>query len=131
MTHPILAILIMAISNFILGAFWYSPVMFVKAWQKESGTSCTGANQHGKTTFIYAFVYALLAAIGFYLLVHHSHSLIHDLEVGLVVGVLIVATSFGINYQFAGKSNKLFLIDAGYHVVQFLLYAVIFWLFKR
>ena len=40
-------------------------------------------------------------------------------------GACFVATSFGINYQFAQHSLKLWLIDAGYHALQFLLFALI------
>ena len=36
-----------------------------------------------------------------------------------------VATSFGINYAFAQRSLKLWLIDGGYHLLQFALYGLI------
>mgnify|MGYP001792400874 CR=1 FL=1 len=45
--------------------------------------------------------------------------------VGLIVGVCWVATSFGINYLFARRSLKLWLIDAGYHTLQFALYGLV------
>jgi hypothetical protein len=45
--------------------------------------------------------------------------------VGFVVGVFFVATSFGINYAFAQRSLKLWMIDGGYHIVQFILIGVI------
>jgi hypothetical protein len=32
-----LAIIVAAISTFILGGLWYSPLMFVKRWMKETG----------------------------------------------------------------------------------------------
>ena len=50
---------------------------------------------------------------------------IDGLGVGFVVGLFFVATSFGINYAFARRSLKLWMIDAGYHIVQFSLYGVI------
>ena len=45
--------------------------------------------------------------------------------VGLAVGVGWVATSFGVNYLFAGRKLALFAIDAGYNVVLFALMGVI------
>ena len=42
------------------------------------------------------------------------------------INVLWVAASFGINYQFAQRSFRLWLIDGGYHTAQFLLFGVIF-----
>ncbi|MES2018340.1 MAG: DUF1761 domain-containing protein [Pseudomonadota bacterium] len=32
----------------------------------------------------------------------------------------------GINYQFANRSIKLWLIDGGYHAVQFVLFGLVF-----
>ena len=37
----------------------------------------------------------------------------------------MVAASFGINYQFANRSLTLWLIDGGYHTVQFLLFGLV------
>jgi hypothetical protein len=60
----------------------------------------------------------------------HSHLEESDMSIWLIiiaaVGAGIAATSFGINYQFAGRSFKLFLIDGGYHTVQFALYGAIY-----
>jgi hypothetical protein len=44
---------------------------------------------------------------------------------GALVGAGFVATSFGINYAFAQRSLKLWLIDGGYHLLQFTLYGLI------
>jgi hypothetical protein len=49
---------------------------------------------------------------------------------GLVVGAGFVATSLGINYQFAARKNVLWAIDGGYHVLQFLLYGLVFGLLR-
>ncbi|WP_430540587.1 hypothetical protein [Pseudoxanthomonas sacheonensis] len=39
-----------------------------------------------------------------------------------MAGVDFVAASFGINYQLAQRSFKLWLIDGGYHAAQFVLF---------
>ena len=44
---------------------------------------------------------------------------------GLLVGAGFVAASFGINYQFAQRSFKLWLIDSGYHIVQFMVFGLV------
>ena len=36
-----------------------------------------------------------------------------------------VAMGFAINYAFAGRSLKLWLIDGGYHTMQFALYGLV------
>jgi hypothetical protein len=43
-----------------------------------------------------------------------------------MVGLGYVATSFGINYQFAGRPFRLWAIDGGYHTLQFALYGLVF-----
>jgi hypothetical protein len=45
---------------------------------------------------------------------------------GFVAGLCWVAASFGINYLFAQRSFKLFLLDGAYHTLQFTLYGLIF-----
>ena len=49
---------------------------------------------------------------------------------GVLVGAGIVAASYGINYQFANRSTTLWLIDGGYHTVQFVLYGLIIGLWR-
>ena len=47
------------------------------------------------------------------------------LGVGFVIGLFFVASSYDINYSFAQHSLKLWMIDSGYHIVQFSLYGLI------
>ena len=124
--YNVLAIAIAAVSNFLLGGLWYS-LLFGKTWQQEAGVSNEKIKAHGSTPYIFSLVYSVFAAIGFNYLAMYSTSLLGNVILGAVVGVLLVATSLGVNYQFAGRSNKLFLIDAGYHVAQFLVYSLVFW----
>ena len=68
---------------------------------------------------------SLLAALIFALMLGPTATAAEGLGVGFVVGTFFVATSFAINYAFAQRSVKLWMIDAGYHVLQFSLYGVI------
>ncbi len=126
----IIAIIASALSNFLLGGLWYSPVLFGTIWQKEQNLSCEQLKSHGITPFIFSLIYSVLAAIGFNYLVMNSTSLSNNLIIGLIIGILLVATAIGTNYQFSGRTNKTFLIDAGYHVARFIIYALIFWFIK-
>ena len=123
----VMTILLAALSNFILGALWYSSILFGTLWQTQQSITKEQMKSRGAWPFIFAFIYGIIAAIGFNYLVMNSISLLHNITIGLIVGVTLVATSLGVNYQFAARSNKLFLIDSGYHVVRFILYALIFW----
>jgi hypothetical protein len=118
-----LAILVAAVSSFMLGGLWYSPKLFGAAWNAENG----GVKQDGHPGKVFgtAFVFSLIAAFCFAYWLGAAPALETALKAGLLAGFGIAATSFGINYQFAQRSFKLWLIDGGYHTAQFLLFGLI------
>jgi hypothetical protein len=124
----VLAVGVAALSSFMLGGLWYSPAMFLKIWEREEGMDCRKdeKGKHPAFVFGFAFLLALLAATALARLLGPAPELGHAVETSLTVGVIWVGGSFGINYLFGGKSFKLWLVNAGYHVLQFLLYGVIF-----
>jgi len=122
----ILAVLVAAISAFILGGLWYSPLLFGKRWQSLTGLSdeeIQAANPAVK--FGISFALALVAAIVFAAFLGPHPTLSFAISAGLAAGLGWVATSFGINYLFENKSMELFLINAGYHAAQFTIMGVI------
>lgn len=119
----LLAVLVAAISSFFLGGLWYSPVLFGKAWMKETGVK--GDEQHPAKVFGTSFIFTLISAFVFATLLGPNPELERAIIFGLYVGLGFVATSFGINYQFSNKRFRLLLIDAGYHVGQFVIYGII------
>jgi hypothetical protein len=72
-----------------------------------------------------AFVAALVAAAAFAIILRPDPPLFIALHAGFLTGLAYVAMSFGINYAFAGRSFRLWLIDGGYHTLQFSLYGLI------
>ena len=118
-----LAVIAAATSSFVLGGLWYGP-LFKIAWCREAGIDPGSKPAHPGAVFGAAFVFSVLAAYVF--AVFLGVKPVSDaVGVGLIVGVCWVATSFGINYLFARRSLKLWLIDAGYHTLQFALYGLI------
>ncbi len=117
------AILLAAVSSFMLGGLWYSPVLFGKAWNAENG----GVPQTGHPAKVFgiSFAFSLIAAAAFACWMGPEPTLEAALKAGALAGLGMVAASFGINYQFAQRSFKLWLIDGGYHAVQFLLFGLI------
>ena len=118
------AVLAAAFSSFVLGGLWYSPMLFLKPWNKAMGRS-EEDNGHPARVFGLGFVYALVAAVVFAMLLGPSPVLSEAWKAGLLVGFGFVAMSFGINYQFANRPIIAWLIDGGYHTGQFVLYGVI------
>lgn len=125
-TVNIFAILLAALSAFVLGGIWYSPKVFGKIWHREAGFVDNGEKGgHSISVYILTFLLSLIAALLFGLSLGHKPTVAYGACAGLIVGFCWVSASFGINYLFASRSLKLFLIDAGYHSLQFVLYGVI------
>lgn len=120
------AVLVAALSGFVLGGLWYSPVLFGKAWQRETGLSDeTLARGNLALIFGLAFVLCLVASLVFAMFLGPRPSLALGLGAGFSAGLCWVSASFGINYLFERKSLKLFLINAGYHTLQFTLIGLV------
>jgi len=120
----LIAVFAAAISSFLLGGLWYSPALFGKAWMKEANYEESQA-KHPAKVFGLSFLFALMSAFGFSMLLGPAPELLLAIHYALLVGIAFVGTSFAINYQFSNKSLLLLAIDGGYHLSQFLLYGVI------
>lgn len=126
MTMNYLAIIVAALSAFMIGGLWYSPIMFLNRWNKASGNGPNPEQGHPIKVFGFSFFFSLIAAIALSFLLGPQPSLPVAIKTSSIIGVCFIATSFGINYQFSNKSMMLWLIDAGYHCVQFLVMGLIF-----
>ena len=112
-------------SAFVLGGIWYGP-LFKHAWCREAGIDPEAKpKNHPATVFGTAFAAALVAAAAFAIILRPDPPLFIALHAGFLTGLAYVAMSFGINYAFAGRSFKLWLIDGGYHTLQFALYGLV------
>ena len=125
-----LAALVAGAASFLLGGLWYSPAVFGRLWGCEAGIA-TGENPQGKKgnhpgkVFAVAIPLALLSAFAFAWWLGPNPPLCHALRAGGVAGLGFVATCFGVNYAFASRSALMWAIDAGYHVVQFLIFGLV------
>lgn len=115
-----IAILVAGIAAWALGALWYSPVLFGKAWQKESGlTEESIKNANMPLIFGTSAVMMIIMSAGLALFFQGDETMnaMKGLKMGLMAGLLFVATSTAINYLYQRKSFRLWLIDAAYQVV--------------
>lgn len=117
-----LGVLAAAVAGFLIGGLWYGP-LFGKAWQAESGLSderIKNANMpliFGTTFLLNLFAAFILAhVLGTY--GEPSLGLSVMIAGGIALGFVI--TAIGVNYLFARASLKLFLIDSGYWLLNYL-----------
>jgi len=119
-----LAVVVATLSTFVLGAVWYGP-LFGKAWMGENGfTEEELKKANMAKIFGVSFVLELIMAINlaFFL---HGLSVKEGLIYGFATGFGWVALAIGVNYLFARKSIKLWLIDGLYFVVSFVIMGLI------
>lgn len=108
------------VSSFVVGAIWYSPALFGRVWQREAHLSDEQLKA-GNPAKIFggALVLSLVAAVVFAMFLGPRPGLGFAIGAGLSAGLCWVAASFGINYLFEHKSLRLFLVNGGYHTLQF------------
>ena len=114
-----LAVVVATVSSFALGGIWYGP-LFSKAWMKLTGmTKEKGAEASMAVTFGGTFALNLLIAIAIALLTGPHAGLHAGLHTGLFSAFFFLATSIGVIYLFEQRPLRLWLINAGYQVVNF------------
>lgn len=125
-----LAVLVAAIATFVLGGLWYGP-LFGRIWRAAEGQTEPPAKHEKHPAFVYglSFVLMLIAAAILAVALEPDPSLPRSVSVGLAAGIGWVATSFGVNYLFAGRRLALFAVDAGCNIVLFALMGLIIGLF--
>jgi hypothetical protein len=123
-----LAVLVGGIAYMILGALWYSPILFGKAWMRGSGKTEEQVRAGFKyTSYLWAFVGSLLAAYGIarILVMFDASTLAQALKLAVVCGVCFVGAAFFVNDTFDRRPRGLTTINALYHLVGLIVIALI------
>ena len=120
------AVAIAALSAFLLGGLWYSPLLFARKWAALSGQSDERLKSGSMATiFGGAFLLNLVAAYVFALFLGPSPGFKFATSAGFAAGLCWVAASLGVNYLFERRPLGLWLINGGYFTVQFTLFGAI------
>jgi hypothetical protein len=120
------AILVSALSTFLIGGLWYSPAVFGKAWMRENGFTEEELKKGNMTKiFGLTFLLSLIAAINLAMFLGPEVNIGMGAFYGFLAGFGWVAMFIGTHYLFERKSFKLFLINAGYSVVALTVMGVI------
>ena len=121
-----LAIIIAAASAFLLGYFWYSPILFGKRWMKESGVTQESARSSNMAVvFGLSFLLSLIASAFLALFIGRNAGAIYGAIAGFMAGIGWVFTYMGISYIFERKTLVHFLINSLYSVVSLTIMGLI------
>jgi hypothetical protein len=117
------AVVVVALLGFGLGAVWYSRVLFGRAWMEEMRLTPEIMRENagrapvmlgGAVLFTLVSTFALAALVA----ALHVSAPLKGAELGLFAGAGLVAARQGTNALFESRTPRLFLIVSGYDVVQ-------------
>jgi hypothetical protein len=118
----ILAVLVAALLTFVLGAFWYSPVLFAKQWMAAQGYTPEKLEQMKKRGATRAYVVSALCYVvmAYVVSLLASYTNSTTLAQGLWLGFLSwlgFAATIGLTANvFSEKPIAAWVIDAGYQL---------------
>lgn len=116
-----LAIVVAALSTFAVGFVWYSPALFGSAWMRETGlTEEDMKRRNPAKVFGLSLLLALVMAFNLAAFIGTEATFGFAVAAAFAAGFGWVALAMGVTALFEGRSIRLWLIDAGYHVVSFL-----------
>jgi len=114
-----LAVVVAAVSSFLIGGVWYSPLLFAAAWQREAGLTDDQVRKGAGRAFGGAFVLSLVVAtnLGFFLGKHAG--IAWGSGAGALAGIGWAAASLATVFLFERRSVMLIVIDGGYLAVSY------------
>jgi hypothetical protein len=116
------AVLVGIVASGVLGAVWYSPMLFRRRWARAAGREPAQST----SVYVVTLLTAIISTVAFGWWAGPEPSIEEAVLDGLVVGLFFAATSLGLHYAFAGRGVELWLIDAGFQVTRFVLLGVVF-----
>jgi hypothetical protein len=120
-----LAVLAASVASFVFGAVWYSPVLLLPRWSRAAGVDASLPMRNPTRVFALSFAFTVLGALLLSYLLRSDAAPLRGALLGGAVGIAAGAASLGINYQFAGRSSELLLIDGGFHVLRMALMGLV------
>ncbi len=127
-----LAVLVAALSTFLLGGLWYSPMLFGKAWMRANNLTEADLQTFSKARmFGWSFVFALVMALNLAMfLAGPNTNVTWGMTAGALTGLGWIAMSIAIIGVFENKSWTYILINGGYVTVAFTLMGAIIGLWR-
>ncbi len=129
-----IAIVLSVFANMIIGALWYSPVLFANIWMKSLAKTAeelhkSNANLGYGLTTLAGIVTAIILSLFMSML--DSVTIGGGALIGFLAGAGIASARELSPTFFEGRKYTLFFISSGYHVVSLTIMGIIIALFMR
>jgi membrane-associated HD superfamily phosphohydrolase len=122
-----LAVLAAAVSTFVLGGLWYSPLLFGKAWMRANSFTDADLQTFSKARmFGWSFFFALVMALNLAMfLAAPTTNVTWGMAAGGLAGLGWAAMAIAIIGVFENRSWTYILINGGYMTVAFVIMGAI------
>jgi Protein of unknown function (DUF1761) len=132
------AVLVGVVINMLVGSLWFNPKTFFPAWWKVVGKDDEQPGMKGNMGLTWAltivagavqaiFIGLAVSALGPLL---GGVGLASGLETGAIIWLGFIAPTYLVNKLFAGHGLEIWAIEAGNHLVDFLLLGALFGLWR-
>ena len=121
-----LAVLVAAVSTFVIGGLWYSPLLFQKAWMQASGVTEADLNKGGSgRIFGVAFVFAVIMAFNLAMFLNAPDTTVAWGAAAGALSAIWVALGIGTVALFEHRPLSYTVINGGYWLVSFVVMGAI------
>lgn len=122
-----LAVLVAAVSSFILGGLWYSPLLFGKPWMRANKFTDAELQQFSKARmFGWSFIFSLVMALNLAMfLAGPNTNATWGMTAGVLTGFGWIAMAIAIIGVFENRSWSYIVINGGYMTVALTLMGLI------
>ena len=122
-----LAVIVCVIVAMVSGFIWYHPSVFFKPWWRGIGKGETGPGNPNPMIYVFTIIAAFVEAVSVALLLNvmGSNTLGAGLGAGFMLWLGFVASTNLVNKLFAGHTWTVWLIEAGNHLVNLILFVAI------
>jgi hypothetical protein len=127
------AVIVATIISFILGVFWYSPLLFGRQWKASVGKSEEELKKGGGAlAYLLSFFLWLVTTYILANIINFSGA--NTLGNGMIIGFLswlgFTASISLMHHKFENRGAALWLINSGYSLVAFLVSGALFGAWK-
>lgn len=115
-----LAIVVATLAYFVVGAVWYAPPVFGKAWMAMLPKPPSEADRKRMPMLMVLTLlmnFAAVLGIAFLAMVSAAGTALPAIKLGAFVSLLFACTVLCINHLYENKPFKMLIINAGYHIV--------------
>ena len=121
-----LAVIIAALSTFLLGGLWYSPLLFGQIWARENKLGEQDLKKGAARIFGFSLLWSLVMSLNLAMFLNDGKTTTSwGAIAGFLAGFGWIAMAIFIIGLFERKSTRYMLINAGYMTVSFIIMGLI------